>query len=421
MTVAGRHVARAIGDSYDYRVRLKLLILYALVFGLSVTLSCGDAGGPMAGTIPGELVDAFPNLTFGNMTDMRAPEDGTDRIFVCEQVGRIRVFENDAATTTAPVFLDIRAQVSSGGERGLLGLAFPPDFARRGYFFVYYSPRPGTTTRLSRFKVSDADPNVADPASEQVVMSFPQAFGNHNGGGLAFDRQGHLYVGLGDEGGGGDPLGRGQDRTTLTGSILRLDVNTSDDQPPFVSVPQDNPFVGNGDGWREEIFAFGFRNPWRVTYDPVTGRVWTGDVGQLLWEEIDLVRPGRNYGWDCREGTREYTGPPDGPSDACGADGFEPPVWEYPHGDGNASVTGGYVYRGSEMPTLFGRYVFADYVSGRVWSFLYNGAPASAVEELLDAPFLISTFGTDAAGELYVCQYASVGRIYKLAEIVIAE
>jgi glucose/arabinose dehydrogenase len=221
-----------------------------------------------------------------------------------------------------------------------------------------------------------------------------------------------LYLALGDGGGGGDNEDNGQDRTTLLGAILRLDVHQGADAPPWHAVPADNPFVGNAEGWREEIWAFGLRNPWRISFDPQTGDLWTGDVGQNLWEEIDRVEKGGNHGWDCREGTHAYTGPPGAPSPACADAGpFVEPVYEYPHADGNLSITGGHVYRGSALVDLRGRYVYADYVSGRVWAVDLDGTDNAL---LVDADFSISSFGRDGAGELYAVEYGPTAGIWKL-------
>jgi len=260
------------------------------------------------------LTEAFtPTLTFNQGVDIRNAGAADTRLFVVEQVGRILVFDT-SNPQTPETFLDISTSVASGGETGLLGLAFHPDYATNGYFFVYYTTRGALRVRISRFSVT-SNPDSADAGSEAPLLNISQRQGNHNGGGLAFDGNGYLLVAVGDEGGGGDVYDNAQDRTTLHGSILRLDVDVP--ASPYYQIPPDNPFVGNSDGYAQEIFAWGMRNPWRISYDAMTDRIWTGDVGQGQWEEIDVIEWGGNYGWDCREGMHDYIGPPDGPSPVC--------------------------------------------------------------------------------------------------------
>ena len=264
------------------------------------------------------LTDAFPNLTFNQPVDLRNAGDGSDRLFVVEQAGIIRVFQNEAAANTLKEFLNITGPVECCGELGLLGLAFHPDYETNGYFYVFYTTTGGTPyrDRLSRFQVS-ANPDSADESSEKILLEFDDDFGNHNGGGLCFGDDGYLYVSTGDEGSGGDPNNNAQNRTRLFGKLLRLDVNQNVNTIPYYGIPADNPLVGNTNGYREEIYAWGFRNPWRISFDSVTDRLWVGDVGQGSFEEIDVVESGKNYGWDCREGKHDYLGPPDGPSPLC--------------------------------------------------------------------------------------------------------
>jgi glucose/arabinose dehydrogenase len=251
--------------------------------------------------------------------------------------------------------------------------------------------------------------------AERVLLDVDQFQANHNGGGITFDNHGYLFLALGDGGGAGDNEDNAQDPTKLLGSVLRIVVK---DEPPYYDIPFDNPFVGNTDGWREEIFAYGLRNPWRITVDPVTNNIWAGDVGQSAWEEIDVIESGKNYGWDCREGAHPYTGPPGGPSRECrGATVYEDPVFEYAHSQGNISITGGFVYRGTALPGLTGKYIYADYGSGRIWAF----DPFGPTNELLvDAPFRISSFGVDENNELHFLEYEAPGfdptRIKRLEE-----
>jgi glucose/arabinose dehydrogenase len=251
--------------------------------------------------------------------------------------------------------------------------------------------------------------------AERVLLEVAQPYSNHNGGGLTFDNDGYLYLGLGDGGSSGDPENNAQDPTNLLGSILRIAI-TEDE--PYYTVPADNPFVAGIDGWRGEIYAYGLRNPWRISIDPVTNQLWAGDVGQSLWEEIDIIESGGNYGWDCREGMHDFTGAGsvDGPSPACTkATGLIEPIFEYAHADGNRSITGGYVYRGSALPGLAGRYIYGDYGTGRIWALSWDGQNATN-EPVADAPFPISSFGVDAAGELYIAQWASPGKIHRLQD-----
>jgi hypothetical protein len=260
--------------------------------------------------------DAFPNLTFNKPVDLRNAGDGSDRLFAVEQAGIIRVFDNDAAAAASLEFLNISGSVVCCGELGLLGLVFHPDYETNGYFFVFYTTSGGTPRRdrLSRFRVSAGDPNAADVSSEVVLIEFDDDFDNHNGGGLCFGDDGYLYVSTGDEGDGGDPHNNAQNRASWFGKILRIDVDQNVGVAPYYGVPPDNPLVGNTSGYREEIFAWGFRNPWRIAFDSPTDRLWVADVGQNSYEEIDIVEIGKNYGWDCREGMHDYLGDP---SPAC--------------------------------------------------------------------------------------------------------
>ena len=339
--------------------------------------------------------------------------DGTGRIFIVEQTGRIRIIQGGQLLQTP--FLDITDRVialsSSYDERGLLGLAFHPQYASNGRFFVYYSAPGGAmnhVSRLSEFRVSASDPNAADPTYEQTLMEIDQPEGNHNGGCLVFGPDGMLYIGLGDGGGAGDVhgvIGNGQDTTTLLGSMLRIDVST----PGQYSVPADNPFVGQVEAL-DEIWAYGLRNPWKFSFDRGgERRLFCGDVGQNLWEEIDIIQGGGNYGWRVIEGTRCYDPPED-----CDHTGKILPIADYSHNTG-VSVTGGYVYRGSQYPELYGKYVFGDYsapgfggngklfyleeLSANNWQmfeFITNGGPGSGF-----GPY-VTALVEDEGGELYI-------------------
>ncbi len=332
--------------------------------------------------------------------------DGSGRLFVVEQRGTVRVVRGD--TLVAQHYLDLQDRTRAQGERGLLGLAFHPDFVGNGRLFVHYTDTGGTTV-LSELRADTADADVVDPASERVILTLEQPYGNHNGGQIAFGPDGFLYVALGDGGSGGDPLNAGQDLSTWLGTILRLDV---DGEQPY-AVPDDNPFVGVDDAL-DEIWAYGLRNPWRFSFDRATGDLWIADVGQNEVEEVNRQDAssagGENYGWRIMEGDACYD-PPSG----CDPTGLTMPVLTYTHASGwGRSVTGGYVYRGSDVPSLEGAYVFGDYVSGRI--FVAEGeADDWTARILLEPGFRIATFGQDEAGELYVADYQA-GTLYRFAE-----
>lgn len=326
--------------------------------------------------------------------------DGSGRLFVVEQPGVIRVIEDGAALKTP--FLDIRNRVAFRGERGLLSVAFHPNYASNGRFFVNYTSNRNGQTVVAEYRVS-ADPNVAD-TSERIVLEIDQPFANHNGGQLQFGPDGYLYIGMGDGGAGGDPLGHGQNRATLLGALLRIDVDRGD---PY-AIPSDNPFVGQADA-RPEIYAYGLRNPWRFSFDRCNGRLFLADVGQDRIEEVDLIVKGGNYGWNTMEGNACFP-----PGSVCVQGGFELPIATYAHSDpeGGFSITGGYVYRGRQFPALMGRYFFADFVSTRLWSLTEVTADRWEMQTLMVAGFNISSFGEDEAGELYVTGFD--GNIYRL-------
>jgi glucose/arabinose dehydrogenase len=318
--------------------------------------------------------------------------DASGRMFVIEKKGTIAILR-DGARVEQP-FLDISSLIrSSGSEQGLLGLAFHPDYANNGRFFVYYTASNGDNT-LARYQVSD-NSDVGDPASAQVLFAQPDFAANHNGGMLAFGPDGYLYVGLGDGGGGGDPQANGQKRSTLLGKLLRLDV--SGDEP--YTIPPDNPWPDGNDDARPEIWAYGLRNPWRFSFDRATGDLYIGDVGQNAYEEIDFqpagASGGQNYGWNTREGMHCFR------SDECESNAMIEPIGEYGHEQG-CSVTGGYVYRGTAFASLQGLYFFGDYCSGTIWSLQRDASGAWEQRELLASDLSISSFGEDEAGELYV-------------------
>jgi glucose/arabinose dehydrogenase len=370
-------------------------MILSLILALSAT---AEAAIP-----PVRLMPALPKLTFDRPLCITHAKDATGRIFVVEQIGRIYVVQNDPATGASSVFLDISRKVRTvHNEEGLLALAFHPNYKSNGFFYVYYSasnPRRGV---LSRFNVSTEDANKADPGSELVILEVEQPYGNHNGATVIFGPDGYLYMSLGDGGSAGDPHGHGQNLGTLLGSILRIDVDHRDSSRAY-AIPKDNPFVGV-QGACPEIWAYGLRNVWRMSFDRLTGELWAGDVGQNRWEEIDLIVRGGNYGWNIREGAHAYRS-------AATQGVLIDPVIEYGRSDG-ASVTGGYVYRGSRFPSLLGVYIYADYVTGTIWGLRHTGGKVTESAKLLEQPNNISSFGETPEGEILVTCFD--GRIYLL-------
>ncbi len=354
------------------------------------------------------LEPAFPNLTFVRPVEVITAGDGTNRFFVVLQDGTIEVLPIEAAATPT-VFLNIQSRLVSGGERGLLGLAFHPQYAENGYFFVNYTRQQSgqLQTVIARYRVSNNNPDQADPASEQILLTVNQPFGNHNAGKLAFGPDGYLYASLGDGGSAGDPQNHGQNTNTLLGNLLRLDVDSVTAAQPY-RVPADNPFVGTS-GFRAEIYAYGLRNVWKFSFDPVTDQLWAADVGQNAVEEINLVTAGGNYGWNNLEGDQCF---PLGSS--CDPTGTVLPVWTYRHTEGDRSITGGYVYRGSQLPQLAGHYIYGDYVSGRIWAL--DLTPTDTTNTfLLSAGGFLPSFAVDTAGEMYAVRLTgNTGRLLRL-------
>jgi glucose/arabinose dehydrogenase len=319
--------------------------------------------------------------------------DGSGRLFIVEQNGRILVYQNGSLLQRP--FLDVRSKISAGGERGLLSVAFHPKFEQNRRFFIDYTRAGDGASIISEFKASESDPNIADPA-ERILLTIPQPFSNHNGGLIKFGPGGLLYIGMGDGGSGGDPMGNGQNIESLLGKILRIDVNNG--QP--YSSPVDNPFFGSVPG-RDEIYATGFRNPWRFSFDRMTGELYVGDVGQNKLEEVDIVMRGGNYGWNTMEGSQCFS-----PSSGCRRDGLIMPIAEYGREVG-CSITGGYVYRGSLYPGLEGVYLYGDFCTGIIFGYRQG-----VVFELLKSQKPISSFGEDENGELFLIDYrGTISRI----------
>ena len=346
------------------------------------------------------------------VTGLSVPVDirncGDSRLFVVEQVGRIRIIDS-AGTLVATPFLDISSRVYYNGERGLLGLVFAPDYATDGYFYVNYTSRPSGYTTISRFRVSAANPNVADPNSEEILLTIYQPYSNHNGGSIAISPvNGYLYIGTGDGGSQNDPGNRGQNPDTLLGKLLRLQVASG---VPGYSIPPTNPFAQDTTLGRPEIWGKGMRNPWRISFDRLNGDLWIGDVGQNTWEEVDLepaiVTTGRNYGWRCYEGTHTFN-----TSGCAAASAFTPPVWEYQHLSGNCSVTGGYVYRGAKYADMYGKYFFTDYCVNQMRTLLKNGSTYTHTNLGTLATGSYVSFGEDMYGELYAADAVN-GRIMR--------
>jgi glucose/arabinose dehydrogenase len=344
-------------------------------------------------------LEPFAHVPGGPLA-IAAPDDGSGRLFVAAQDGRAWVIDRDGSTKATPL-LDIRSLITTGGERGLLGIAPHPGFARDPRVFVDYTDLQGNTV-LASYRISPGDPDRLDPASVVHVLGQAQPFPNHNGGALAFGPEGDLYVSFGDGGGAGDPQANGQSLASLLGKILRIDVDVPAGSAQPYAIPAGNPSNGSG-GVRAEIWLYGLRNPWRMSFDRGTGDLWIGDVGQGAWEEVDVARAGQgglNFGWNRMEGAHCYK-----PSTGCDPSGLTMPIAEYSHADG-CVVIGGDVYRGSRYPMLAGAYLFLDYCSGRIWALDAERAQPSAT---LTPPVQVgmtdgqaAAFGEDQAGELYV-------------------
>ena len=352
--------------------------------------------------------NAFPNLSFEDPVGIYHAGDGSNRIFVLEQQGQIKVFNNDENITNAQTFLDIRSIVNQDGgytEEGLLGLAFHPNYDENGYFYVNYTRHNPRRNVIARYSVSNNNPNEANENSSFIILEVNQPYTNHNGGQMGFGPDDYLYIIFGDGGSSGDPLGHGQNLSTLLGSLIRIDVDNSSNGLNY-SIPTDNPFIDTPNA-RPETYAYGLRNMWRFSWDIETGLLWGADVGQNAYEEIDIIYSGLNYGWNTMEANHCY---PIGSN--CDSTGLEPPVLEYElYVDGVCSITGGYVYRGEDVWPLIGKYIYGDWCTGDIWAFEYSEDGNHVNEHLLRSNINITSFGVDENNELLFCGNEN---IYKL-------
>lgn len=405
MRVAHTRGLRA-SSSSERRLHPAQHVNHLLVVAASALVACQDAR-PRALEAQFELVELLPErerflrpLWFG------ATGPGAREHVVVEQAGLIWTFDlarderGNVRASEPRELLDLSAAVTTrGNEEGLLGLAFHPRFAENGRVFLYYSPREKRVTRLVELHAPSRSPLALDEASERTLLEIDQPYSNHNGGALLFGPDGKLYLGVGDGGAAGDPHEKAQDLRSLLGKVLRIDVDRATEEQRY-AVPDDNPFADSTehDGARGEIWALGLRNPWRMAFD-VDGRLWCGDVGQDAYEEVDIVERGGNYGWPRREAFVEFR--PQGREGKRGPGKLLDPLLAYPHREGK-SITGGLVYRGKRVPSLAGKYVFADYESNRVWAIPADARDGTGREQIAVAPS-VSSFGTDAWGELYLC------------------
>ena len=414
--------------NFHFRQRLTMGRKFLIVAAICTVIGATSIASRAA---PAELPGLEPVLIVDGLTlpvHITHAGDGSGRLFIVERPGVIRIYQNSLRNTP---FLDISEQVlSDGSEEGLLSVAFPPGYAQKGYFYVYYTNLLGDN-QVSRFHLGSGM-NTADPASEELILLIPHPTNsNHNGGQLAFGPDGYLYIGTGDGGGGGDPDENAQDLSSLLGKILRIDVEMEPVVPPespfraflpaltrgipgtplpaAYHIPSTNPFYGIP-GARGEIWAYGLRNPWRFSFDRLSGDLYTGDVGQNEWEEINFQpgasTGGENYGWNIMEGLDCYN------AATCDQSGKILPVFVYSHAEG-CSVTGGFVYRGAAYPELDGAYFLADYCSGNIWGLTHSGA-AWTSQQLPALTQRITSFGEDEAGEVYLTDYFN-GAVYRLA------
>ena len=380
--------------------------LFFLLIIISISIIATLYGiPPESSSIDLQLIEVFPDIKIERPVDFIFLSDTSDRIFIVSQLGKVIIIENSTNGYRSEVFLDLSDNVTTSGEMGLLGMDFHPKFNENGYFFVYYNQIGTGTSKVVRFQVSETNQNKANLSTQLVIVEQQQPFVNHNGGQVRFGPDGYLYISLGDGGSANDPLGSGQDRSTVLGSILRINVSHSTINNPY-TIPEDNPFANNLSGFRKEIYAYGLRNPWRFSFDPLTGTLWTGDVGQNDIEEIDIIVNGGNYGWNIKEGDRCFSPPVD-----CNSTDLIDPIHQYPRPDG-FSITGGYVYRGNNIPDLNGTYIYGDFISGNIWGFTLNSQGQNENSLLFETNINISSFGIDKNNEIYVLDL--LGSIYRI-------
>lgn len=405
----------------------RLLLRKTVVFQVAVCtlaacfcMSC-SGGGTTTQTPPPPLPATFELIQvasgFSAPLDIQQPNDTSGRLFVVEQGGHIQIIQSNG-TRAASAFLDVtsRAGFTSGGETGLLGLAFHPNYKNNRRFYVNYNRNSGAQlqTVIAEFTASSTNANFADPTAENILFTVDQPFSNHKGGGLAFGKDGFLYIALGDGGGSGDPSGNGQNTNTLLGKILRIDVDSAHAPGLNYAIPPNNPFVGIGG--RDEIWLFGLRNPFRFSFDTVTGDLWIGDVGQGSFEEVDHIssaQAGANLGWNIMEGTHCFL-----PASGCSMGGLLLPVFDYDHSQGDDTIIGGHIYHGTKAPGLAGLYVFGDFISGRMWTLTQSGGTFTRANLFTVAANDVAAIGEDQLGELYVARYSTgaVSRIHQVGQ-----
>ncbi len=379
---------------------------------LIVLLLVGLISGPaMADPVKVKLQPVFTKLSLTKPVFLTHAPDGSDRIFVTEQPGRVLWWNNDPNVTKYEVALDIRAKVGNKGwEEGLIGMAFHPKFKDNGQVFLHYTAAPAKKNVLSRFTF-DSERKTIDPKSEQIILTLDQPFDNHNGGMIAFGHDGYLYISFGDGGQRDDPLDQGQNKNTWLAKILRIDVDVPYTADKTYGIPKDNPFVGVP-STKPEIYAYGLRNVWRFSFDRKTGDLWAGEVGQDLWEMIYLIQKGGNYGWPVMEGSHKFKKQNGISPQLAPGEKVIGPIVEHNHAAAK-SITGGYVYRGKAIPELEGAYVYGDFQTGLMWYFRWNGKEATKPQFIGMTPE-IASFGEDRDGEIYVVNLK--GKLFKIVK-----
>lgn len=351
-----------------------------------------------------EVVRAYPNLSFEQPLFLTHQKD---LIYVVEKTGKIKFFKNDPNISETKVFIDLGTRIDSrANEKGLLGFAFHPNYEANGQFFVNYTNREGSV--IARYTRDKVNPEVGDLDSEEILLTYAQPYDNHNGGHIEFGPDGYLYIASGDGGSGGDPQNNAQNKASFLGKILRIDVDQTNGDKAY-GIPPDNPFAGNSEGYKEEIFAYGLRNPWRFSFDLKRDLLIAADVGQDQTEEIDLIFGGGNYGWNVLEGTQSYKS-----NKTIDKATLNAPIWTYNHPTGE-SITGGYTYYGNENPSLFGTYLYADFITGRIWGLWIDAENKAQNYELINSEMMVSSFGIAPKNEVIIIDYR--GGLYKLKEV----